>query len=114
MSGADLRPSIDDALAAFGVAATVTRPAPDNTPIETTGFWVSPLEEAQPYGTAFQRRDPRRVFVLSRIDVPTLPPGTVIEAAEYDGDTVKTWRVDTLDRAVEPDSYRAVVSQVSA
>jgi hypothetical protein len=109
----DLRVPLDSALEAFGVPATVTRPAPDDTPIVTTGFWVSPLEETRPYGTDFQRRDPRRVFVLSRTTVPTLPRGTKVLAPEVLDGLVMTWRVDGLDGAVAQDHWRAVLIQTA-
>lgn len=109
----DRRVPLSSALAAFGLPATVTRPAPDDDPISTTGFWVSPLEETVPYGSDLPRRDPRRVFVLPRADVPTINRGTLIEAAEFEGDTVKTWRVDGLDRSVDPDHFRVIVTLVA-
>lgn len=99
--------------AVHGVAATVTRPAPDNAPIETTGIWqVAPLEEQQPFGTDFRRVEPRRVMVLSRADVPTIPRGTVIVAPETLDGVDKTWKVDGLDRT-EGDHWRAIVVLVN-
>jgi hypothetical protein len=98
-------------LSAHGVDATVTRPAPDNTPIVTTGIWLQPLEESRPYGTDFQRREPRRVLVLPRANVPTLPRGSAVVAPETRGGTPITWRVDGFDRAVDPDYWRAIVVQ---
>ena len=36
-------------LAAHGVSATVTRPAPDDTPVSTTGIWYTQrLDETRP------------------------------------------------------------------
>lgn len=105
----DLRVPLDPALDAFGLPAIVTRPAPDDIPIDTKGFWIQPLEEAQPYGTDFKRREPRRVFVLSRTALPTLERGTTIVAAEIAGGEAKTWRVDGFDRAVDPDHWRAIL-----
>ena len=96
---------------AHGVAATVTRPAPDNTPITTTGIWLPAMEEARPYGTDFQRREPRRVFVMSRDDVATLPRGTIVIAPERTGDSAITWRVDGLDQVVDPHNWRAILVQ---
>ena len=107
----DLRVPLAHALAAFGVPATVTRPAPDNTPIVTTGFWVSPLDEARPFGTDFQRREPRRVFVLPRATVPTLPRGTTVLAPQMAGGAIVTWKVDGLTEAVDPDHWRAMLVQ---
>lgn len=96
--------------AAHGVAATVTRPAPDSTPISTTGIWAqtAPLEDAQPYGTMLQRRDPRRVMAIPRADVPTMPIGTTVVAPETIGGTNKTWRVESLERT-EGDHWRVIL-----
>jgi len=109
VTGLDLRPAFAAAMEAFGVPATVTRPAPDNTPVETTGVWVSSLEEARPVGTDFQRRDPRRVMALPRDVLSTLPRGTMVVAAEELGGVVKTWKVDGLDRVVEADCWRGIL-----
>ena len=99
--------------AAHGVTATVTRPAPDNAPIETTGIWVTaPLDEPQPYGTDLRRRDPRKVMVLARADVPTLNRGTTIVAPEAPGGANKNWTVDEIDRT-EADHFRAVLKLVN-
>lgn len=96
-------------LAAHGVTATVTRPAPDSTPVTTTGIWhTAPLEEQRPVGTDFQRRDPRRVLALPRSALATLPRGTTIVAPETIGGDDKTWTVDGLER-VEGDTWRAIV-----
>jgi len=98
-------------LAAHGVSATVTRPAPDDTPVSTTGIWYTqPLDETRPFGTDFQRREPRRVMALPRADLSTLPRGTTIVAPETIGGTDKTWVVDGLER-VEADTWRAIVRQ---
>jgi len=98
------------ALEAFGVPAVVTRPAPDNTPISTTVIWVSP-QEATPSGSDFGRRDPRRVLIIPRSAVPTLPRATTIVAAEESGGVSKTWTIEEFDRAIEPDCWRVIVSQ---
>lgn len=96
--------------AVHGVAATVTRPAPDGTPIETTVLWpsVAPVEDSQPYGTDFSRKGPRRVMAIPKVDVATLPIGTLIVAPEQIDGTNKNWRVDALDRS-EADTWRAIV-----
>lgn len=95
--------------ATHGVTATVTRPAPDNTPIATTGIWeVAPKDDSQPYGTDFRKVDRRRVMALARADLPTLPRGTTIVAPEtLDGEN-KTWVVDGLER-VDADTWRVIV-----
>ena len=107
---ADLRPPIDAALSAFGVPATVTRPAPDTTPIVTSGFWVSDLTEVDPFGHEFAKRDPRRVFVISRAVVPIAPKGTEILAPELLGESPKRWVVDATDR-FDSDEIRVIVVQ---
>lgn len=93
----------------FGVPATVTRPAPDDTPIETSGaIWVTPVTEEQPSGVAFSRRERRRVLALLTSEVPTVPRGTVIEAPdERDGDTQR-WVVQSVEIA-EAEHVRVVV-----
>ena len=95
---------------AHGVPATVTRPAPDSTPIVTTVLWptAAPLDEAQPYGADFRRKSPRRVMAIPRVDVATCAIGTVVVAPEQLDGTNVTWRVDALDR-VEADTWRAIV-----
>lgn len=99
--------------AAHGVDATVTRPAPDNAPIATTGIWVTaPLDEQQPHGTDLYRREPRRVMVLTRSTVPTLPRGTSVIAPERQGGANKNWVVDEVERA-EGDHFRAILKLVN-
>jgi hypothetical protein len=78
----------------MGLPVTVT---PSGDPvIETTGIWLSPRLIDTPAGAEFQRRDPRRLLALSKVDVPTLVRGTRIDAAERVGDEVKAWRVDAV------------------
>jgi len=93
----DIRVPMDPALEAFGVPATVTRPAPDHEPIETSVIWVTPITDDVPGGMEFQRKERRRVLVLDRNAVPTVPRGTVIVAAERLGEVERTWRVDGLE-----------------
>lgn len=93
-----------------GVAATVTRPSPDDTPVITQGVWLKELVEERPVGRDFQRREPRRLMVLPRNVLATLPRGTVIEAAEQAGVVeVKTWTVDGFAEPVEVDRWRAIL-----
>lgn len=102
--------------AAFGVAATVTVPllSPDHDPpadftVETTGVWMTPAEEAQPFGADFSRREPRRILAIPITStLTTVPRGTLIEAADEPGGTTKTWRVDGLERS-EPGLMRVIV-----
>jgi hypothetical protein len=83
---------------AHGLDAVVTRPAPDDTEIETRIIWVTPLTEEMPFNTDLQRHAPRRVMALSFSDVSTLPRGTRIVAAEKAGGTERTWQVDGEER----------------
>lgn len=107
---ADHRVPVTPLLAAFGVAATVTRPAPGNTPIATTGIWVDAEDDPQPYGTDFTRREPPRLLSLPRAEVPTLPRGTLVAAPEVGGGASKTWRVDRLAQPTDPEWWYAVVT----
>lgn len=104
----DLRPPISACFAAFGVAATVTRPPRDDAPITTTGVWITPLTPELPGGMGLQRREIRRVLALRRDQVPTVPRGTIISAPEYAGQTPKTWRVDGYELE-EADHHRVIV-----
>ncbi len=99
-------------MSAHGVAATVTRPSPDTIPISTRGIWLRPMDDAQPFGTSLKRVAPRRVMVLSRAEVPTLPHGSLIAAPEITGGAVQAWRVDGFEQAADPDHWKAIVMQV--
>lgn len=95
--------------AVHGVTATITRPAPDQAPITTTVIWtVEPVSDTQPYGTDLRRGDSRKVLTLSKADVPTVPRGTVVVAAEIDGESAKTWVIDGIERALA-DQWRVFV-----
>jgi hypothetical protein len=104
----DARVDFEPLLDAFGVPATVTRPAPDDDPIETVGIWLAPLIVDEPTGSGFGRRESIRVFALHKRTVQRLPVGTLIEAPEYAGDTVLTWKVDGVDQA-DTDHIRALL-----
>lgn len=104
--------ALDLNFSAHGVAATVTRPAPDDDPIVTTAIWVTPTTNPLPAGLALQRHDQRRVLALKRADVPTVPTKTLIVAPPKAGDADQTWRVDGTDR-VEPDHVRVTVQPVA-
>lgn len=98
---------------AHGVPATVTRPMPDETPIVTRGIWMTPglsrpFTEAYPGDFNLQRREPERVIVLRRAEVPSLPRGTRIDAPEQSGGAIKAWRVDGIEH-VDVAQYRALV-----
>jgi hypothetical protein len=89
------------------VDVTVTRPAPDNTPIECRGIWLTYATEDQP-GREFGRREARRIMALSKVDVPTVPRGTRIVAPELSGGDERIWQVDGFDR-IEADHTRVIV-----
>ncbi len=104
----DLRPLLGPIFDAFGVPATVTRPAPDEEPIETTVVWVSAATDDVPSGAELGRKEPRKALSIRRADVPTLPRKTTIEAPESLGGDVKRWRVDSIERD-DVDEIRALV-----
>lgn len=96
-------------LSAHGVPATVTRPAPDDTPVVTTGIWITtPLDEQRPVGVDFQRREPRRVMALPRSALASVPRHTIVVASETIGGANKTWRVDGLERT-DADVFRVIL-----
>lgn len=104
----DSRPSLTAALAAFGLTgATVTRPNAAAI-IGVTVMWVSPSVGVGPVGMDLQAVSSRRVMVLPRSTVPTLPKGTVVVAPEYDGGALRVWVVDEFAQ-IEYDHWRAVV-----
>jgi hypothetical protein len=110
---ADLRVPLGPILEAFGVPATVMRPAPDDTPIETTGIWISPLTAEMPSGLEFRttelRMTERRyLLALPRADVPTIPRGTRIAAPEVLGQVDQWWRVDGVEQA-DSDHHRVLL-----
>lgn len=95
-----------------GVPVTILRPFPEQAPIETRGVWTQPIEEPQPFGSDFKRREPRRVLVLPRTEGSQAPRGTLIQAAEPTGGAVKTWRADGFEGPIEPEVVRVIVVQV--
>lgn len=107
----EFRVPMASALAAFGVDATITRPVPDDTPIETSIVWLPPTMEEFPGGPDLQRRSRRRVAGIDRDAVPTVPKGTTIVAPERDGEDPQEWRVDGVELA-DADHIRAVVVPV--
>jgi hypothetical protein len=104
--------AFDLAQYAHGVDAVVTRPSPDDTPIATRILWVTPVSDGEP-GGEFVRADPRRIAVVARDEVPSVPRGTRIVAPEKMGDaTSLTWEVDGTERQ-EADQTRVFVRAVS-
>lgn len=98
--------ALDLNFAAHGVPVTVQ--PPDSDEIETRGIWVTPISEDVPIGSEFSRREPQRVMALSRLAVPSVPKGTVIQAPEKSGDEIAVWRVDGLERK-DADHHRVIV-----
>jgi len=101
--------------AVFGVPATVVRPQPDIVPISATVIWVTeglaqPLTDVGPRESSIQMREPFRVMALKVSEVPTVPRGTVIEAAQPGG-TVRKWIVDGTE-LVTADERRVIVVPV--
>ena len=91
---------------AFGISVTVTPPGSDA--VLATGFWVLPLTEDRPGASDVLRREARHVLTLRRSEVPTVPRGTLIDAADIGSVVVQRWRVDGFDR-VEADHVRVIV-----
>ncbi len=107
----DLRPSITPAFADFGLPVTITPPG--GSPISTTGIWVTPQTIDVPVGAEARVAEAYKVLALRRDQVPSAPRGTTILAAEQAGGPSKTWKVDGVERADEPDVLRVVVVPVS-
>ena len=103
----DLRPPLAAALSAFALPAVVTLPD-GGDPISTQCIWLGYQTEESQVSTEFRRAEARRVLVLPRADVPQVPRGTVITAAEYDGGPVLEWRSDSVD-SFQVDHYRVYV-----
>jgi hypothetical protein len=79
-----------------GVAAQVTRPAPDDTVIVTTVIWLTAGSEQLPRGAGFGRVGPTHLMAVRLDAVPTVPIGTVIMAAPPTGGTAMGWKVDGI------------------
>ena len=103
----DVRPLISAAQGAFGVSALVLLPG-ESVPVEATVFWVSATTEQNPADGVLTRAEQRRVLVLSRLEVPDVPRGTVVTCAEVDGADDEEWRVEEAYRT-EGDHFRATV-----
>lgn len=104
----DLRPSLDEPMEAFGLPAVVSVPGEDA--VETSVLWLPADPTDVPEGAIFGRQEPRKVLALRRDEVPSVPVGTVIEAAEILGGTTKTWTVEG-PTVYEPDHVRVMVVQ---
>lgn len=89
----DLRPSIAIPFATFGIDAVVTLPG--EAPVDTSIIWLSPVA-VETQGAFTRTNEPQRCLALQRADVPTVPRGTLIAAAEISGGTVSTWCVEAI------------------
>lgn len=94
---------------AFGVPAIVT--PPDAVAIETLAVWVTSTTESRPGFSDLQRREHVRVLALQRVDVGSVPRGTVILAPETADGVALRWRVDGFE-VLEADGVRVVVVPV--
>jgi hypothetical protein len=105
----DLVRNINFANQIGAVDAVVTRPAPDDTPIDTRVIWITTRSEDVPIGAEFTRREPnQRVMALRRDQVPTVPRGTIVLAPEQRGGPILGWRVDSFELQ-EVDNHRVRV-----
>jgi hypothetical protein len=93
---------------AHGVDGVVTRPAPEDTPIEARVIWITHLTEETPANSDLQRHAPRRVMALSLSQVPTVPYGTRVVAPERAGESDRNWFVEGIERR-EADHVRVYV-----
>ena len=103
---ADLRPSFESALAAFGLAAVVT--LPDGGPVATRAMWLPTDTVNRPAGSDYRRAEVWRVLALPSDDVPQVPRGTVVSVPESEGGESADWSVDEAER-IDFDHHRVVV-----
>lgn len=99
---------LDVNFSTHGVPATVTRPAPDDTPIDTRVIWMVAGSEQLPSGAGFGRVGPTQLLALRRDEVPTVPIGTVILAPPPGSTVAVGWVVDGID-VVDGDHVHANV-----
>jgi hypothetical protein len=98
-------------LSAFGLEGTVTRPAPDDAPINATVVWLPVAMGDVPSGMTSSRREKVCMLSVSREEVPSLPRGSIVEAPEVRDGDVKTWKVDATDLS-DAEHIRALVIEV--
>lgn len=89
-----------------GVPATVTPPGEDA--ITTRVIWLTPVIDDLPAGRDLDRREPRRMMVLSRAAVANVPRGTIISAPEKLGGDSRNWQIDGVE-STEPDNFHVIV-----
>jgi hypothetical protein len=102
----DYRPDMASILDAFGVAATVTNP--DEAALEVTLVWVPEFTEPVPPGSAFTRREPRRIAAFSKSEVATIAKGAIVDAPWLGTDEILRWRVDGIALS-DADHWRVFV-----
>lgn len=102
----DARPTIEEALDAFGVDAVVTPPG--GPAVETRAIWLPPDTAQVPSGGDLRRVEPKRVLALPLVGLPEVPRGAVVTLPEFDGAESSDWKVDAAAR-VDFDHYRVVV-----
>lgn len=99
--------------AAFGLAITVTRPFPNESPVPAVGVWVPPLSpDDQPIATDVFRRDARRILAVERTaGLNFIGKGSIVLAPEEEGGPVVSWTVDRYDGVVQSDEMRLVLQR---
>jgi len=115
----DLRPSIEPALALFGLPAVVT--ISDGEPVATTAIWLPPVS-VEAAGVLLQTDRPQAVLAVPLAGLPfsstilalptvrlsSLLRGMRIDAAEKNGGPVLSWMVETV-LGVAVDEIRVMV-----
>lgn len=101
----DLRPALTDALAAFALPATVTVPGAE--PVTTMAIWLPPVA-VESGGVLVSTDKPLAILALPRVDIPEVPRGTAIEAAETEDGEILSWVVEAV-LATLPDELRVAV-----
>lgn len=101
---------LDINVGVYGAEATVTPLG--GVAIVTRGIWMGAVQEDMPIGHDFQRREPRQVFALSRVAVPSLPRGSTIVAIARGGTVAQTWTVEGLADTQTADQTRVIVKAV--
>lgn len=103
--------ALERCLWAHGVDVTVTRPAPNDTPISCRAMWLTQTTNDRPIAAEFTRRDNRHVMVIDRLDVEELPAGTFIIAPERMGHRNFSWLVDGHEET-QADQHRVILRKI--
>jgi hypothetical protein len=107
----DTRVELDELWDDFAVDAVIPQQGDYSEPVETSVVWIDEGPNQAP-GGEFQMNGARRIAALRLDEAPRVPLGLTFQAAEYEGGTVKTWRVDGFDRWAV-DHVRALVVEES-